>query len=91
MATPEDRREYASWIMSCGGGLITTGNHLGVFVSRQENLDRCPPGWVFVDVETTTLDQLCEAIEVASRGRKLWPKNAKEELSNEQASRKGAG
>ncbi len=79
----QNRRAYAAWILSRGGGMITTGNHLGVFVSREENLVACPLGWVFVNVETTTLDQLCEAIEVASQGRKMWPKNAKEELTNE--------
>lgn len=57
--------------------MMTTGNHLGVFVSSAENVSRCPVGWVFVDVATTDVDRLCEAIEVSSRGRKDWPKNDK--------------
>ena len=79
MSKEEDRKAYATMILAKGGGMITTGQHLGVFVGQALNLHRCPPGWVFVDVETTTLDQVCEAIECASLGRKFWPKNAKED------------
>jgi hypothetical protein len=73
----ESRRAYAEMILSRGGGMITTGGNLGVFVSQAKNLAGCPNGWIFVDVDTTTLDQLCEAIEQASTVRKHWPKNAK--------------
>lgn len=52
----ESRREYAQMILSRGGGMITTGGHLGVFVSKAIHLAGCPNGWIFVDVETTTLD-----------------------------------
>ena len=51
----ESRREYAQMILSRGGGMITTGGHLGVFVSKAIHLAGCPNGWIFVDVETTTL------------------------------------
>lgn len=73
------RRDWAEMTLARGGGIMTYGGGLGVFVSKAENQSRTPKGWVFVDVEDTTLERLVETLEVASRGRKAWPKNAKED------------
>ncbi len=73
----ESRREYAQWILSQGGGMITTGGNLGIFVSEEKNLPRCPNGWIFLDIKTTNLEELMNAIEQSSKGRKLWPQNSK--------------
>lgn len=81
--TPE-RKEYIEWMLRRGGGMITTGNHLGVFVSDEKNLGRCPPGWVFVDVSSATVEKVSEAIDVATQGRRDWPKNAKEDKKEEE-------
>lgn len=83
-----DNRAYAEWVIARGGGIITTGGHLGVFVSAKENHFRCPPGWVFVDIADTDVDQLCEAIEVSAAGRKRWPKDARTEEKQDEAAGK---
>lgn len=71
----ESRRAYCASVMARGGGMITTGGHLGVFVSAAENVHRTPIGWTFVDVASATLDDVCEAVELVSSGRKAWPKD----------------
>jgi hypothetical protein len=80
----DSRREYAQWILSRGGGMITTGGNLGIFVSEAIHSDKCPNGWMFFDVKTTTVDDIVEAMEQASKGRKLWPKNAKDDGKQEE-------
>ena len=72
------RRAWAEWTLGRGGGIMACGTGLGVFVAKAPDMSKCPIGWVFVDVETSTVDQLVEALEHASQGRRTWPKNAKE-------------
>lgn len=67
----ESRRRYIEDILSRGGGMVTCGEHLGVMVGSVDS--RVPPGWVFVPVETATVDLVSEAMDVAYAGRKLWP------------------
>lgn len=74
---PESIIEYdelVKMVFKTGGGVIPCGEHLGVFASTQANVSRCPPGWVFVNMETATLDTLQEAVNVAKKGRASWPK-----------------
>jgi len=55
------------------GGFAACGAHLGVFVAHKEHISQCPPGWVFVPLETATGESVKEAIEVAKAGRENWP------------------
>jgi len=59
------------------GGQVNCGGHLGVFVALEKHINRCPPGWIFVPLETATVDTVKEAIVAAKRGRKDWPTNAR--------------
>jgi len=64
---------YYKGIISRGGGIITCRDHLGVFVAKAENAKRCPPGWVFVDVDAATIEIIEEAVDCVKAGRKEWP------------------
>lgn len=69
---PEPTIEYdelVKMVFKTGGGMIPCGDHLGVFASTQENVARCPPGWIFVDMATATLDILQDAVTAAKEGR----------------------
>lgn len=59
-------------IVARGWGMITCGNHLGVFVSNPENILNTPGGWVFVSNENLTLETLQMALDAAKEGRKSW-------------------
>jgi hypothetical protein len=65
-------------ILQDGFGMITCGDHLGVFVSPLRQVGRTPPGWVFVPSETMTAEILQEAIDCAKSGRSDWPKAEKQ-------------
>jgi len=55
------------------GGMATTGEHLGVMVAPPEFESNCPPAWVFVNQLTATVEQIQQALDYASKGRKTWP------------------
>ncbi len=74
-------------IINRGGGIITLGEHLGVFVS--DNCVNTPPGWLFVDVKNLTPEKLSKFVDEVRMGRKSWPekedflyKKRKHERSN---------
>jgi len=41
---------YVEMIKARGGGIVTCGEHLGVFISTPDNVKNCPVGWGFIDV-----------------------------------------
>lgn len=57
------------------GGMISTGQGLGVMVAPGSAIGNCPPGWVFVaqDDPATTPEIVREALSVGRDGRKAWP------------------
>jgi len=69
-----DYDELVKHVFRAGGGVMPCGDGLGVFASTRANVSRCPPGWIFVDMETATLDTLQEAVTTAKEGRAGWPK-----------------
>lgn len=72
---PSRSLDYFKWIIDRGGGIITCGEHLGVYVAEAtpENVARCPPGWIFVNVKEVTPEQLAKYADIAYRGRRAWP------------------
>lgn len=58
-------------IVSKGGGLIATGNHLGLMVGSK--IENCPPGWVFLHIDDATEELFEECLDAARNGRKAWP------------------
>ncbi len=66
---------YLQMIISKGGGIITCGQHLGIFVSSVENIYNTPPGWCFVDIKDATIELLRNTLDEISKGRSLWPIN----------------
>jgi hypothetical protein len=60
-------------VLEDGGGMITCGGHLGVFVAEEKYITQTPPGWVFVDVSTADVAMVREALEHAKAGRFAWP------------------
>ena len=71
--TSKHRERYSRLLISRGGGMINCGHNLGVFLAPAECDKRCPAGWVFVAVETATVEIVSEAINCASAGRANWP------------------
>lgn len=67
------RHELWKSIQDRGGALISTTGGLGVFVSPERNMAGCPPGWVFVDLDTADFHVFDMAMEAAKRGRLDWP------------------
>ena len=63
--------EYYQTIIDRGGGMISCGDHLGVYVGIAELA--CPPGWVFVNIEDATVEGISKAVEYQKKGRKTWP------------------
>lgn len=55
------------------GGMATTGEHLGVMVAPESAVANCPPGWVFVNQDKATAQEVQEALDHAAKGRKTWP------------------
>lgn len=77
--------EYIQSILERGGGMITCGDHLGIFVSPSENIRACPPGWCFVPMEIATPELINAAHEHMTSGngrRSKWPKNQKQKVKN---------
>lgn len=64
---------YYQMIVDRGGGIITLGDFLGVFVSPIENARRTPAGWLFVPLEGLTAEKLKQWVEDVRPGRKAWP------------------
>jgi hypothetical protein len=67
-----DGASYAE-VLKLLGGLATTGEHLGVMVAPESAIGNCPPGWVFVNQEKATPEEIQETLDHASKGRKTWP------------------
>ncbi len=67
-----EKRTYPEFLAK-NGGLATTGNHLGVMVAPRNKARNCPPGWVFVPMETATPEIVREALDVSRKGRSDWP------------------
>ena len=65
--------EYAEFLAT-NGGWTTCGGGLGVMVAPGKDIERVPPGWVFVPLETATPGKVQEAIDHAKQGRLNWPK-----------------
>lgn len=65
--------DYTRMIIDRGGGIVTCGECLGVFVSHPDNIKQTPAGWTFVDVTTATEARLDEAIANCKQGRATWP------------------
>ena len=63
--------KYYQMIIDRGGGIITLGEHLGVFVS--DNPINTPPGWLFVNIKNLTVNQLAQWVDEVRDGRKSWP------------------
>ncbi len=55
------------------GGLINTGDCLGIMISSSQYIANCPPGWIFVDRMSTSLEELADIIVYSKHGRKNWP------------------
>jgi len=72
--------KYLEMIVKRGYGMITCGNHLGVFVSSVVNINKTPLGWVFIDSENLTMEKLEMAVEYLKKGRAGWP----EKVANDQ-------
>ena len=64
--------DYYQSLINRGGGMITCGDHLGVYVGT--SMSACPPGWVFIDTSIATVEVIAEAVEHQKVGRKIWPK-----------------
>lgn len=68
-----DLARYYKGILRRGGGIITCGDHLAVYVSKGVNAKRCPAGWTFVDADTATIETIKNAVDHTQAGRKEWP------------------
>lgn len=64
---------YFQSIIDRGGGIVTCGEHLGVFIATADCAAKTPPGWAFVDVATATEPHLREVVEQVTLGRRVWP------------------
>ena len=62
-------------IMQHGGGLINTGQHLGLMLGPAGS--QCPPGWVFLEIEELDwpggLGLFSDCLDWATQGRRNWP------------------
>lgn len=75
--------EYLQSVIDRGGGMITCGQGLGVFVAPCQTAaevdalgydKRCPKGWTLIAHGEATLERLLAVYEQAKQGRKAWPK-----------------
>ncbi len=62
---------YYQMIIDKGGGIITLGEHLGVFIGN--DIKHTPPGWLFIDINGLTVNKLAQWVDEVRRGRKNWP------------------
>ena len=63
--------EYYQTLIDRGGGMISCGDNLGVFIGIAELA--CPPGWIFINAEDATVEGISEAVEHLKKGRKTGP------------------
>lgn len=63
---------YAAYLYK-NGGIATGGGHLGLMVMSEKHVDRCPPGWIFIPKEDTSVQEIQECLDLLGQGRKAWP------------------
>lgn len=64
---------YFESILVRGGGMITCGGHLGVYVGT--DMAATPRGWAFIDLATATPELVADTVAEVSKGRSLWPES----------------
>jgi hypothetical protein len=42
-------------------------------VSSPEFESNCPPGWIFVNRDMVTVEQIQQALDHSGKGRRTWP------------------
>jgi hypothetical protein len=75
-----NRQSMMERMIADGGGMTATTGGLGLFVSAEENVGRCPDGWVFLPIEQLkdqptedALDLFSNSLDSAQEGREVWP------------------
>lgn len=58
-------------IVAKGGGMITCGGHLGVYVGT--DIRATPRAWAFIDIREATPELIAETVEAVKEGRTAWP------------------
>ena len=63
---------YYQVLIDRGGGIINTGQGLGVIIGPKDTM--VPVGWCFVPIEIATVELIEECCN-AMRNRNEWPEN----------------
>jgi hypothetical protein len=57
-----------------GFGMLSLRDGLGVFASSADNVKSCPAGWLFIDLDRLSDEDIERAVDDLKEGRKSWPK-----------------
>jgi hypothetical protein len=71
----QDNSAIARYLDGRMGPLLTVQDGLGLFFGdTEEDAVNCRSGWVFINRQTATKEQVQEAIDLLKQGRETWPK-----------------
>lgn len=69
--------DLLTWHIDNGGGVIAGPQGLGIFIGEDPN--RCPCGWIFVDIKNPPpIEKRQEILDQLRTGRSRWPEKIKQ-------------